>query len=403
MDLRSNEPYWLIKNAFVNSYPSLEKSISTDILVIGGGVTGALIAHKLLQEGKDVVLVDKRDVCNGSSAASTGMLQYEIDVPLYKLIEQRGLDCAVSSYRNCEDAIFDIKKIIDTIKSNCPFEFKKSIYFTSTRNGIKDLEEEFKTRKKYGFKVSWLDKEALKELGLDAYAGIESASGAIVDPYKFAYDLLEYCSEKGMQIFDRTEITSIKNDDDIFIAKTQDNFSIQANHIIHCTGYESVNTLRNKNIVKLQSSYALASEVFEELPKGFKNHIYWDNSAPYFYFRTTSEGRIIIGGCDEKFKNAIKRDSLLSKKQSDLTKQFQKYFPDINFKADYMWAGTFGETDDGLPYFGRPNPAVNEHYMLGFGGNGITYSVMARDAILHSLNHTNHQFLDDYSFDRSFE
>lgn len=400
MDLRSNEPYWLIKNAFVKTYPSLDKPISTDILVIGGGITGDLIAHKLFQEGKDVVLVDKRDVCNGSSAASTGMLQYEIDVPLYKLIELRGLDCAVSSYRECEDAIFEVKRIIDDIKSNCPFEFKKSIYFSATQKGIVDIAEEFKTRKKHGFNVSWLDKEALNELGLDAYAGIESESGAIVDPYKFGYDLLDYCSKKGMQIFDRTEISTIKNNGDKLIAKTQDGISIQANHIIHCTGYESVNTLRNKNIVNLQSTYALASEAFEELPKGFKNHIYWDNSTPYYYFRTTSEGRIIIGGCDEIFKNAIKRDSLLSKKQKHLLKQFQQYFPEIDFKADYMWAGTFGETDDGLPYFGRPNPVINEHYILGFGGNGITYSVMARDAILDSLNHSNHQFLDNYSFDR---
>ncbi len=336
MDLRSNEPYWLIKNAFVKSYPSLDKSLSTDILVVGGGITGSLIAHKLVQEGKDVVLVDKRNVCNGSSAASTGMLQYEIDVPLYKLIEQRGLNCAVSSYKNCEKAIFDLKKIIDDIKSNCPFELKKSIYFTSTRKGIKDLEEEFNARKKYGFNVSWLNKEALGKLGLNAFAGIESASGAIIDPYKFSYDLLEYCSAKGMQIFDRTEIQEIKNDGGKFTAKTQDKFSIQANHIIHCTGYESVNTLREKNIVKLLSTYALASEAFKELPNAFKNHIYWDNSAPYFYFRTTSENRNIIGGCDEHFKNALKRDSLLSKKQNNLTKQFQKYFPDIPFKADYI-------------------------------------------------------------------
>ncbi len=399
MDLRSNEPYWLIRNDFKKSYPSLDKSISTDILVIGGGITGALLAHKLMMEGKEVVVVDRRDVCNGSSAASTGMLQYEIDVPLYKLIELRGLDCAVSSYKQCENAIYDLKTIIDDVQSDCHFEFKNSIYFTSSRKGLKEMEAEFNARKKYGFNVSWLNRDALLKLGLDAYAGIESESGAIIDPYKFTYDLLKFCSEKGMRIFDRIEIRDIKCIDGKFIAKTQDKNSIQANHIIHCTGYESVNTLREK-IVELKSTYALATEVFEEVPNAFKDHIYWDNSTPYFYFRRTAEGRVIMGGCDEQFKNAVKRDSLLSKKQKVLTKQFQKYFPDIRFKPDYTWAGTFGETNDGLPYFGRPNPKINEHYFLGFGGNGITYSVMARDAIMHSLNHTNHRFLDDYGFGR---
>src|SRR5512133_1938026 len=136
MDLRSNEPYWLIKNAFNQSYPSLEKSIETDILVIGSGITGALIAWQLIKEGKEVVLVDRRDVCNGSSTVTTALLQYEIDVPLHKLIVQRGVDTAVSSYKCCEKAIYDLKEIVDKIQSKCHFEFRKSIYFTSARKDI---------------------------------------------------------------------------------------------------------------------------------------------------------------------------------------------------------------------------------------------------------------------------
>jgi len=133
VNLRSNEPYWLIKNALDQSYPSLDKSIETDILVIGSGITGALIAWQLINEGKEVVLVDRRDVCNGSSAVSTALLQYEIDVPLHQLIKQRSVETALSSYRNCEKAIFDLKKIVDKIQSKCHFEFKKSIYFASAK------------------------------------------------------------------------------------------------------------------------------------------------------------------------------------------------------------------------------------------------------------------------------
>lgn len=399
MDIRSNEPFWLVKNAFTKSYPSLQKSICTDILVIGGGITGALIAYELMDIGKEVVLIDKRDICNGSTSASTAMLQYEIDVPLHKLIEQRGVGAAVSSYKSCEKAIYQLEKIVAETNSKCDFQRKKSIYFTSDKKHIKMLHEEFLTRQKFGFDVRWLDKAALQQMGLNALVAIESDSGAVIDPYKFSNDLLALCVSKGLKIYDKTQIVDFTEDGDKLLAVTAQNHTIKANHIIHCTGYESTTTISEK-VVDLKSTYAMTSEAFEKLPSAFKNHIYWDTSSPYLYFRSTRDNRIIVGGGDENFKNSKKRDALMDKKKAFLAKQFQNCFPDIEFKPDYMWAGTFGETKDGLPYIGRPNQNKNHHYVLGFGGNGITYSVMAMDAILDSLHHTNHIFLEDYCFNR---
>lgn len=399
MDIRSNEPYWLIKNALPKSYPSLQESKSTEIVVIGGGITGALISYQLLKEGKKVVLLDRRDICNGSSAASTSMLQYEIDIPLHELIEQRGLTCAVSSYRECEAAIFKIKELVETIKSDCQFEFTKSVYFCTTKKDIDFLRNEFECRKEHGFKVKWLNKEQLQKRGLHAYAAIESASGAVMDAYKLANDLLKYSSEKGLEIFDRTEVKTIKHASDTVEILTGSGHTITAEHVIHCTGFESTNTL-DEPIVSLKSTYALASEAFETLPKPFKSTIYWNTSSPYLYFRPTTDHRIIMGGGDENFKNAAKRDALLPKKEKSLVKSFQNCFPDIPFILDYSWAGTFGETEDGLPYMGRPDLSKNKHYILGFGGNGITFSVMGMDAILPSLYNEPHVFLDFYKFGR---
>ena len=399
MDVRSNEPYSLIINALAQSYPSLKKNTSSEILIIGAGITGALIAHKLLSEGKKVIMVDKRDVCNGSTAASTSMLQYEIDVPLHKLIEQVGLTPAVSSYQNCEKAIKDLKKIVDEVKSDCGFKYQKSVYFTSSKKDVSFLQKEFDARKEHGFKVKWLTKKELEDLGLKAYAGIESASGARMDVYKFTNDLLKHSSDKEVEIYDRTEIESIKQINNKVIAKTKDGFTIEVDAVVHCTGYESTETV-NKDIVSLKSTFALTSEAYKTFPKAFQNRMYWNTDSPYLYFRSTDDGRIMMGGGDRDFKNAKRRDALLPKKEQDLTKAFKKCFPDIPFVADYSWAGTFGETKDGLPYFGQEDPNGNEHYILGFGGNGITFSVMGMEAIIHSLNNTPHPYLEYYKFNR---
>lgn len=399
MDIRSNEPYWLIINSLPHSYPSLQKSVAADVLIIGAGITGALVAYKLINEGKKVIMVDRRDICNGSTAASTSMLQYEIDVPLHKLIEQVGLTCAVSSYQNCEKAITDMKTIVDEIKSDCGFTFKKSIYFTSTKKDISFLEEEFKAREAHGFNVKWLTKEDLEKIGLKAFAAIESKSGAVMDVYQFANDLINYCCKKGLQVYDRTAIKEIKSRKSELIAKTETGFFIKVNDVVHCTGYESVETIK-KNIVNLKSTFALASEAYGKIPKAFEDTIYWNTDSPYLYFRCTEDKRIVMGGGDRDFKNAKTRDALLPRKEKELTKSFKKCFPEIPFIADYSWAGTFGETKDGLPYFGKTNPKRNEHYILGFGGNGITFSIMGMDVVIHSINKTPHPYLEYYKFDR---
>ena len=399
MKLRSTESFWPLKHAMETSYPSIESDINTEILIIGGGITGALIAYKLINEGKKIVLADRRDICNGSTAASTALLQYEIDVSLHELIKLRGLECAVDSYKNGKKAIFDLRKIVDDIKSDCQFEFKKSIYFCSLKKDVPFLKSEFIARKEHGFDVSWLEKWDLEKFGLNAIAAIESQTAAVMDPYRFAQDLLLYCKKKGMQIFDRTNIISTQNQKGKLTAYTENNYNIVADHIIHCSGYESTETLTEK-VVDLKSTYVIASESIPGLPNIFKKAIFWNTSSPYLYFRTTSDNRIIMGGGDEDFKDPEKRDKLLPKKEQFLLKKFQKKFPKINFKIDYSWAGTFGETKDGLPYFGKPNPNNNEHYVLGFGGNGITFSVIGMNSILASLENKKHPDLEYYKFGR---
>ena len=399
MKLRSTETFWPLKNAMNISYPSINSDINTEILIIGSGITGALMAYKLISQGKKIVLADRRDVCNGSTAASTALLQYEVDVPLHELIKLRGEKCAVDTYNNGKKAIFDLRTIIDTIKSDCGFEFKKSIYFTSFKKDIPFLKNEFKVRKQFGFDVSWLNKQDLEKIGLNALAALESKTAAVIDPFKLAGDLLYYCQQNGMQVFDRTNIISISNQKGRCIAQTENKYTITADHVIHCTGYESTETL-NEKIVDLKSTYAIASESIEEIPLCLKNAILWDTANPYFYYRATSDNRIIMGGGDEEFKDPKKRDNLLPKKEQLLLKQFQKKFPNSNFKLDYSWAGTFGETKDGLPYFGKPDPNKNEHYVLGFGGNGITFSVIGMNSIMDSINNKKNQDLEYYRFGR---
>lgn len=90
MDLHSGLPYWIIRNSLLDYFHPLEEDFSTDVAVIGSGITGALMAHELCRAGIECCVIDKRSIATGSSAASTALLQYEIDVPLCRMAAMIG-------------------------------------------------------------------------------------------------------------------------------------------------------------------------------------------------------------------------------------------------------------------------------------------------------------------------
>ncbi|KIO77075.1 FAD-dependent oxidoreductase [Pedobacter lusitanus] len=381
MNIRSNEPFWLVKNGLLYTYPSLRENISCDILIVGSGITGALMAHALTEKGYKTVLIDKREIANGSSSATTSMLQYEIDIPLYKLIAQIGEQGAVGSYRACRDSIYKLEKLINEIKSDCGFEKKDSVYFAKLKKDVGWLKKEFEARKAADFEVVWLTPEEIKSrYGLIAEGAILSKDGASVDAFRLAHDLLHYNAERGLTVYDKTKLEKVKYKGGQVLAQTEGGAIITAGKIVYCTGYETQEMLPEQ-IVKLKSTYAMVSEKNKQLKDDICNTLFWNTDAPYLYMRTTSDGRLLAGGEDEDFKNPVKRDALLERKKNKLVKTVSKFLPEVEFIEDFCWCGTFGETKDGLPYIGEHPKFPDTYFVLGFGGNGITFSVMGMEII----------------------
>lgn len=401
MNLKSNEPFWLIKNGLVSSYPSLKSDEMCDVLIIGGGITGSLIAHQMIKDGYNTILIDKREVCNGSTAATTSMLQYEIDTPLYKLIEMIGEKGAVESYKACSKAIDQLEKLTKEIKSRAGFRKKQSLYYASKKKDMKWLEKEFEARKKAGFEVSWLGIEDVEErFGFqNTYGAILSRQGASIDAFKFAHELLRFNVKKGLRVYDKTEMKSVKYLRDYNLALTTEGFNIKAKKIIYCVGYESSMMIK-EHFVNLKVTYAVVSEIDQDQFKNIENTLVWNTDTPYMYMRSTDDNRLLIGGGDEDFSNPEKRDSLLNKKEKEILRILKKIKPDYPFYSDFVWAGTFGETKDGLPYIGTHENFKNSYFVLGFGGNGITFSVTGMEMASAYLKNKKHHLTEYFKFGR---
>lgn len=401
MDLKSGYPFWAIKNGLMHAFPQLQADVRCDVAVIGGGISGALIANELASHGHDVVVVEERDVGWGSSAASTALLQYEIDTPMIDLAKRYGEKDAALAYRACGDAIHQLQSLAGDIR-DVDFARMNSLYYASRRHHVPAVREEMALRQKHGFEVSWIEREALlAEYGIHAPGAILSQLAARVDPYRMAYRLLTRLEKRGTGVFDRTRVERLEASTRGVTLHTTQGAQIRAADAVFATGYASQHWL-DQHVGSNRSSYAFITDpLAAETLGAFAETMVWESARPYLYMRSTGDGRLLVGGEDDAIDIPSRRDARVHKKARRLVQKVAKAIPGLELTPAFAWAGTFAETEDGLPFFGahkQRGPRVQ--FAMAYGGNGITYSMLGAGLIRALIERRKHPLAALFSFDR---
>jgi glycine/D-amino acid oxidase-like deaminating enzyme len=401
MDLKSGYPFWAVRNGLMHAFPPLQADLRCDVAIIGGGITGALIADEFSAHGHSVAVVDQRDVGWGSTSASTALLQYEIDIHMVDLAKRYGEASAVLAYRACAKAI-DLLAAKAAEVRDVDFARMRSLYYASKRRHRRALEDEFALRKHHGFEVEWLDAAQVEQdYGFDAPCAILSAKAARVDPYRMAYRLLMRVQKRGGAVHDRTPIARIGVDARGATLVTTEGSVIKAKYLVMAAGYASQQFLR-KRVAKNRSSYAFISDPIDAGALGaLKDTMVWESARPYLYMRSTGDGRLLVGGEDDGIDIPAKRDALVERKARTLADKVSRLFPQVPVQPAFAWAGTFAETEDGLPWIGEsPEHDRRLLFAMAYGGNGITYSMLGAGLIRALIEGRKHPLRDLFGFQR---
>lgn len=387
MDLHDGTPFWPRRDGILGVHAPVSADVSCEVVVVGAGITGSLIALELTRRGMDVVVLDRRHAGGGSTSASTSMLQYEIDELLVDLGDAIGFDAAATAYRECNRGIDLVERATQSVSHNCGFRRSPSVFMAIRRRDVALLRRECDARAAAGFDVEFLGRDELAtRWGLDAYAAIESAAGASVDPYQLCYRALERAAQWGASVHDRTEVTGYEFTARRVRLRTDRGHTVTARHAVIATGYE-VESLLPDLPIALHSSFAFVTEPIDDLHRTYpEGLLFWDFDDPYLYGRTTDDSRLLVGGKDETYRDPLRRRRAMPSKIRSLAHAVPRRLPRIgDVEVAYSWSGTFAETPDGLAYIGGHSRYPRCQFALGFGGNGITYSALAAQYIADSL------------------
>ncbi|WP_432361809.1 FAD-dependent oxidoreductase [Sporosarcina sp. UB5] len=236
-----NHSLWLQTAYRRDSYPALDKDLSCDVCIIGGGLSGIANAYFLAQEGKDVILLEKDEILRGATGNSTGKLTAQHDIVYTDLIKQFGRDNAKIYYEANAQAVLFGKSITegDELRN------ADSILFSQTKYGTELLQDEKRAYDDLGI-VGELGRNS--ELPLKTEATLTLSGEAQIHPVRFGQHLAKLAVQAGARIFEKSDVRTMDLKNRLLYMAS--GHEIQFNELVLCTHYP-IEALRGLQILKL--------------------------------------------------------------------------------------------------------------------------------------------------------
>lgn len=370
------KPLFTSINKVPKQYPYLTCDINTDVIVIGGGVTGSILGYYFSKANVDTVILEKGIVGYGSTSITTSLLQYELDENFTELLKNTTPENVLNSYKLGIKALEEIKEFINEYGNDCDYKERNTLLYTAKKLEKKELEEEYKIRKDNGFDVEFID-ESNNPFSFDLKAGVYSKNGgAELDPYKYTHQLLNVSTQKGLRIYENTEVVKVNYKNDGVEVETKYGNKVNGNIIIVATGYNT-KLFTNRNFAQKTITFNIATKPILNIPKWNKRELIRDNENPYNYLRTTKDNRIIIGGEDVDFELNLFNEKIANEKYALLEQRLKNMFKEIkDIEIEYKYCGTFASTKDNLGFLGPDCSNDKLWYCLGYGANGILFAIL---------------------------
>ena len=335
-------------------FPSLDQDTRTDVLIIGGGLTGLLCAYRLAQAGIDHLLIEADQIAQGTTGNTTAKITSQHGAIYHGLIQRFGEDIA-RTYWQVNEAALDAYRTLAQ-QFPCDLELKDSFLYAT--HASPELEQELAALQRLGIPAGTVTQLPLP---FPVVGGIRFRDQAQFHPLKLLSQL-----SQGLNIREHTPARGFKGN-----TVLTDGGQIRAEKIIIATHFPIINKHGLYFLKQYQHrSYVLA---LENAPK--VDGMYRDIQENGLSFRDQGD-LLLLGG-------ASHRTGHPGGGWDTLQTEAQTYYPDA--KTRYRWATQDCMTLDGIPYIGQYSRSTPDLYVAtGYNKWGMT-SAMAASMVLTDL------------------
>ena len=377
---------WTAEHAVPTQYPWLDHAENCDILVIGGGVCGAMTAYRLAQDGVNTVLVAADKVGYGETSKAPAFISYETEKTIEELSQCVGQDKALECYTITKQAMESFDALMSELGENVGYTKRDSLYFSNNPESFESMKREYHLRKHNGFPVEFIDgRNSVDDFSFPIDSGIYTKGlAATFNPYLLTHALIKKACELGARAYENTGIVSVDDKSENHIAFTDTKQMITTKKIVIATGYDANGYIGG--ICTTRTLFNIATKPLQNTVCGWKNScVIKNDDALAIYMSVTDDNRIIISKMESglltgegKAMGCIPVKPLENRKYISLENEMRKMLASqCDIVPQYRYTSCLKSTKDGLPMIGEHDNFEEYYFALCAGVGGILFAEIA--------------------------
>ncbi|KAH6844676.1 FAD dependent oxidoreductase-domain-containing protein [Chaetomium sp. MPI-CAGE-AT-0009] len=394
------DPVWVHKQPFSAhpKFPTLDHNLTTDIAIIGAGISGIHSAYELLRRGHNVVLLEARDVLSGESGRTSGHLTNDLDDGYVRIAEKHGEGGARVAAESHAWARERVGEVVRELGIECEFRRVRAYDVSQYERGAEgyegemgELREEAGMQKRLGIESRFDDNLTVRGWTgkPDQRGGMIVENQATFHPTRYLAGVLSWLKQQpNFQCFTRTRVSGIHERGVELLGMGHKSVTIEteAGHTVHAEyAIEATCIPLQKLSIVAELEYFRSYCIAVRVPKGsVEDCLLYDNAEAYKYVRLTEcdekDDYLVVGGCDHKVGQEE-----TTPRFDELEKWTRERFTQAG-TTDYRWSGQIFEPVDYMAFIGK-NQGNNKVFVItGDSGDGLTHGVLAGRLIADEID-----------------
>ena len=389
-------PVWVHTDPYSNrpTFPKLQDNISTDVCIIGSGISGISTAYELVKQGKTVTMIEARNFLSGESGRTSGHLASQLDDGYVAIKGKFGQDGARQAAESHQWALQHVGDVAKELGIECEYRMLPGYTVSQHPVGSEGHSEDMKMLRE--------ESELAKDLGLDAHfeeglkvkgwdGGVDQRDASVFGkqatfhPTKYLNGMLKWLQQQNnFKGYAQTRATNVSEAGiTLPVVKTHigpkgvtvetvEGFTIECADSVEatCVPLQKLSVVAEMEYMR---TYCIAIRV----PKGsVEDCLLYDSAEEYKYVRMTAcdekDDYMVVGGCDHKVGQEDEQDQ----RYTALEKWTRERFSQAG-AVDYKWSGQVFEPVDYMAFIGKNSGNERRYIITGDSGNGLTHGVLA--------------------------